>query len=316
MPARIVCLVGPTASGKTSLALDLAARLDAEIVSADSRQIYRGLDVGTAKPTAAERARVPHHGLDLIEPDEPFDAARYRDAALAAIAGVYARGHAVLVVGGTGLYLRALRFGLCPAPPRVPRLRHVLHAWAAREGVPALHHRLALVDPVAAGRIHGNDAVRIVRALEVALTTGRRLSDWQRTHGFHAPTFDALVIGLAVPPARLAERIAARVDAMLAGGWLDEVRALVARGHPADAPVWRTLGYGDMRAVVEGRTTLAAARAACILATRRYAKRQRTWFRGESDVVWYDPAADGERITHDATAFLHAPRVAKPEGAE
>jgi tRNA dimethylallyltransferase len=311
VPARIVCLVGPTASGKTTLALALGPALDAEIVSADSRQVYRGLDVGTAKPSAAERARVPHHGLDLVEPDEPFDAARYRTAALAAISDVHARGRNVLVVGGTGLYVRALRFGLCPAPPRVPRLRAVLHAWGAREGVAVLHRRLGLVDPAAAARIHAHDAVRIVRALEVALATGRRLSDWQRTHGFATPAFDALMIGLEVPPAELTRRIAARVDAMLAAGWLDEVRGLVARGYPDDAPVWRTLGYGDMRAVVEGRTTLDAARAACMLATRRYAKRQRTWFRREPDVAWY-AGADGARIVSAATAFLGAPRVAKP----
>ena len=316
MPGRIVCLVGPTASGKTGLALALAPRLHAEIVSADSRQVYRGLDIGTAKPTRDERARVPHHGLDLVEPDVAFDVARYRAAALAAIADIHARGRNVLVVGGTGLYVRALRFGLCPAPPRVPRLRALLQAWGTREGVPALHRRLVLVDPVAAARIHANDAVRIVRALEVALTTGHRLSDWQRTHGFQEPAFDALVIGLAVPPADLARRIAGRVDAMLAGGWLDEVRALVARGYPADAPVWRTLGYADMRAVVEGRADLERARAACILATVRYAKRQRTWFRREPDVAWHDPAADVARIMAAARAFLAPRRVAKTEDAE
>jgi len=314
MRPRIVCLVGPTASGKTALAIDLAERLDAEIVSADSRQVYRGMDVGTAKPTAAERARVPHHALDLVEPDELFDAARYRAAALAAIGDVQRRGKQALVVGGTGLYLRALRFGLCPAPPRVPRLRAALQAWAAREGVPALHRRLGLVDPVAAGRIHVNDAVRIVRALEVALATGRRLSDWQRTHGFAEPSVDALVLGIAVDMPALDVRIAARVDAMLATGWLDEVRALVARGYPHDAPVWRTLGYGDMRAVVEGRTDLATARAACVLATRRYAKRQRTWFRHEADVQWREPNADA--IAADAHAFLYASRIAKPGVAE
>jgi tRNA dimethylallyltransferase len=311
---RILCLVGPTASGKTALALDVAERLDAEIVSADSRQVYRGMDVGTAKPTPAERARVRHHALDLVEPDEPFDAGRYRAAAFAAIADVTARGRHVLVVGGTGLYLRALRFGLCPAPPRIPRLRAVLKAWAAREGAPALHRRLALVDPIAAGRIHANDTVRIVRALEVALATGRRLSDWQRTHGFAEPSVDALVLGLAVDTPALDARIAARVDTMLAVGWLDEVRALVARGYPDDAPVWRTLGYGEMRAVVEGRTDLAAARAACVLATRRYAKRQRTWFRHEPEVQWREPNA--EAIAADAHAFLYASRIAKPGVAE
>ena len=316
MPARIVCLVGPTASGKTGLALDLATRLDAEIVSADSRQIYRSLDIGTAKPTAAERTRVPHHGIDLVEPDQTFDVGRYRAAMLDAIADVHARGRNVLVVGGTGLYVRALLFGLCPAPPRAPRLRALLHAWAAREGPPALHRRLRLVDGAAAMRIHTNDAVRIVRALEVAIVTGRRLSDWQRTHGFRDASFDALVIGLAVAPSHLGARIAARIDAMLAGGWLDEVRGLVAREYPVDAPVWRTLGYAEMRAVVEGRATLAVARAATVLATQRYAKRQRTWFRHEPAVVWRDPDVDRARIADEMTAFLHASRIAKPEGAE
>jgi tRNA dimethylallyltransferase len=311
-----VCLVGPTASGKTALALELAHRLDAEIVSADSRLVYRGLDVGTAKPTAAERARVRHHALDLADPGEPFDVARYLDAARAAIGDVHARGKAVVVVGGTGLYVRALLHGLCPAPPRAPRLRAVLHAWAAREGVPALHRRLVLIDPGAAARVHVNDAVRIVRALEVALVTGRRLSDWQGTHGFQPAPFDALVIGLAVVPAVLDARIASRVDAMVAAGWLDEVRGLIACGYGDEAPAWRTLGYAAMRDVVEGRSELTSARAATVLATRRYAKRQRTWFRREADVVWRDPDRERARIVDEAIAFATAPRIAKAQDAE
>jgi tRNA dimethylallyltransferase len=313
---RVVCVVGPTASGKTGLALEIAEAADAEIVSADSRQVYRGLDIGTAKPSAAQRARVRHHGLDLADPDRSFDVARYRIAATAAIADVQARGKAVVVAGGTGLYVRALLYGLCPAPPRDPRLRSVLHGWAVREGVPALHRRLVHLDPLAAARIHVHDAVRIVRALEVALVTGRRLSDWQRTHGFRASSFEAMLIGLAVPPARLAERIAARVDAMLAAGWLDEVRGLDARGYRSDAPVWRTLGYAEMRAALAGRCTLSEARAAAVLATRRYAKRQRTWFRHEADVVWRDPDVERASIVAEATAFLRPSRIAKPGGAE
>jgi len=296
------------------MALDLAERLDGEIVSADSRQVYRGLDIGTAKPTPGEQARVRHHGLDLAMPDEAFDVARYRDAAMAAIHDVHARGRAVVVVGGTGLYVRALLHGLCPAPPRAPRLRAVLAAWAGREGVPALHRRLALVDPSAAMRIHVNDIVRIVRALEVAFLTGRRLSDWQQEHGFGAAPFEALTIGLSIAPARLAVRIAERVDAMLASGWLDEVRRLVTRGYDADAPVWRTLGYAEMRAVVEGRGALDVARAQTILATRRYAKRQRTWFRREPDVVWHDPETDRAGLLDAAATFVHTACVANPEG--
>ena len=315
MRPRLVCLVGPTASGKTGLALELARALDAEIVSADSRQVRRDLDVGTAKPTASERALVPHHALDLVGPAEPFDVARWRTAALAAVADVQGRGRRVLVVGGTGLYVRALRYGLCPAPPRHAALRAVLGRWAEREGTPALHRRLAVVDPTAARRIHPNDPVRIVRALEVALVSGRRLSSWQAAHAREAP-FDALVIGLAVAPAILDARIAARVDRMLAHGWLDEVRALAARGYADDAPVWRTLGYAEMRAVVEGRATLADATAATVLATRRFAKRQRTWFRREPAVVWHDPDADRARIAAAAEAFLASSRIANPGDAE
>jgi tRNA dimethylallyltransferase len=316
MRPRLVCVVGPTASGKSALGLAIAERLDGEIVCADARQVYRDLDVGTAKPTAAERARVPHHGLDLAAPDEPFDVARFRAAASAAIAGAHARGRPAVVVGGTGLWVRVLLHGLCPAPPRAPRLRAVLQAWAARDGVPALHRRLAIVDAAAAARIHANDAVRIVRALEVALVSGRRLSDWQRTHGFAAPSYDALVIGLALPVPVLDAGIAARVDAMLAAGWLDEVRALVARGYPDEAPVWRTLGYPQLREVVEGRTDPVAARAGIVLATRRYAKRQRTWFRREPDVHWCDPRTDAARIVGDASEFLGAMRVAKAQDGE
>src|SRR5881296_3405857 len=181
---RLVCIVGPTASGKSALALDLAERLGAEIVSADSRQIYRDLDIGTAKPTAAERARIRHHCLDLVAPDEAFDAARFRDAARAAIADIARRGRVALVVGGTGLYVRALLRGLCPAPPRQPAVRAALEVELRREGTGALHRRLAALDPEGATRVASRDAVRIVRALEVALTSGVPLSRWQAEHGF------------------------------------------------------------------------------------------------------------------------------------
>jgi tRNA dimethylallyltransferase len=285
-------------------------------VSADSRQVYRGLDVGTAKPTAAERARVPHHCLDLVEPDEPFDAARFRAAALAAVADVTARGRRVLVVGGTGLYVRALVHGLCAAPPRQPVLRRALEAIAAREGVPALHRRLVAVDPAAARRIHPNDAVRAVRALEVALASGRRLSDWQAAHGVAEPAFDALVIGLAVPTPVLDACIAARVDDMLARGFVGEVRGLATRGYADDAPVWRTLGYAELRAHLEARLTLDAAREAIVRATRRFAKRQRTWFRRAEGIRWRHPVDDGARIAAETEAFLAGAHIAKGEGPE
>src|SRR5436190_1625 len=208
---RLVCIVGPTASGKSALALDLAERLGGEIVSADSRQVYRDLEIGTAKPTAAERARVPHHCLDLVAPGEAFDAARFRDAARAAIADIVRRGRVALVVGGTGLYVRALLGGLCPAPPRVPALRAAL----AEEAAPALHRRLRALDPAAAARIAPGDRVRIVRALEVALAAmvgaTRQFAKRQRTWFRREPAI------VWRHPEREAGTIAAVVEAFLAG---------------------------------------------------------------------------------------------------
>ena len=302
-PPRVVCLVGPTASGKTGLGIALAEALGAEIVSADSRQVYRHMDVGTAKPTAAERARVPHHGLDLVEPESEFDVSRFRDAAADAIAAMRARGRHVLVVGGTGLWVRVLLQGLCAAPPQAPALRTVLRSFAVREGVPSLHGWLARLDPPAAARIHPNDGVRVIRALEVALSSGRRLSAWQAEHAFADAPYDELVVGLALPVPELDARIAARVDAMVAAGFVAEVAALAARVPPG-AAAWRAVGYREMREHVAGRTTQADAVAATVRATRQFAKRQRTWFRRDATIAWRDPRTDGRRIADEVHAFL------------
>ena len=301
---RVVCLVGPTASGKSALGLELAERLGGEIVSADSRQVYRGLDIGTAKPTPAERARVPHHGLDLVEPGDSFDAARFTAVAAAAIADVCRRGRPPFVVGGTGLYVRALLHGLCPAPPRVPALRAALGHLVAERGAPAVHRGLAALDPVAASRIGPNDAVRIVRALEVGIATGRRLSAWQAAHRFAGSAYDALVIGLGRPVPELDARIARRAREMVAAGFRDEVAALCARGVPADAPGLRTVGYAEMRAWSEGRLADDVALAALVRATRGFAKRQRTWFRHEPDVLWRHPERDRARLADEVGTFL------------
>jgi tRNA dimethylallyltransferase len=301
MRPRIVCVVGPTASGKTALGIELAERLGGEIVSADSRQLYRRLDVGTAKPTAAERRRVPHHCLDLVDPGERFDAARFRRAADAAIADIVARGRVPLVVGGTGLYVRALLRGLCPAPPRAPEVRAAL----AREAVETLHRRLAGVDPETAARVGARDAVRIVRALEVVLTTGVPLSRWQRAHGFGERPYDALVVGLDVPVVDLDALIAARAAAMVDAGFLDEVRALRAARVGVDA-----VGYREMLACVEGRVDLTEALEATVRATRRFAKRQRTWFRAEPGIVWRRPIGDRDTIAREAAEFLAGGAIA------
>jgi len=207
-----------------------------------------------------------------------------------------------LVVGGTGLYVRALLRGLCPAPPRAPALRAELEAALAAEGSGALHRRLAAVDPAAAARVAPRDTVRIVRALEVALATGVPLSRWQAEHGFAERPYEALVLGLARPMPELDARIEARANAMVAAGFLDEVRALAARGVVVDA-----VGYREMLACVAGRTDLATALAATVRATRRFAKRQRTWFRREPDVVWHHPEGELDAIVAATTAFVAAP---------
>jgi tRNA dimethylallyltransferase len=306
---RLVAIVGPTASGKTALALDLAQRVGGEIVSADARQVYRGLDVGTAKPTADERRRVAHHCLDLAEPSQLFDVARYCEAADAAIAALRRRGRPVVVVGGTGLYVRVLLRGLCAGSVRDEPLRRWLVRFVSGSGAEARRWLLRL-DPAAADRIHRNDHVRMVRALEVALGTGRPLSGEQAAHGFAAARYDALVVGLAVPQAALQARIAARAHDMVARGWLEEV-ATLHRDQPPDAPAWQTLGYRELRAHLAGETSLAEALAATVSATRRFAKRQGTWFRREADVCWHDPVQEREGVLDVAAAFL----VANPPDA-
>ncbi len=302
-PVRVVAVVGPTAVGKSALALALAERLGAEIVSADSRQLYRGLDVGTAKPSRAERARVPHHMIDVADPDERFDAARFRREALAAIAAATAAGRPVVVCGGTGLYVRALRRGLFRGPAAVPELRAALYERERLEGGGTLHRELAAVDPPAAARLHPNDQVRIVRALEVFRITGRPISAWQAEHAFADDDVDLLVLGCARPAKELALRIEARCDGMLELGLLDEIRTLVARGY-ADAPALASVGYREMGAHLSGALTYAAAREAFARATRRLAKRQRTWWRSDPTVEWFHPDRDGDALLARAAAWL------------
>jgi tRNA dimethylallyltransferase len=308
---RVVCLVGPTASGKTTLALELGETLGAEVVSVDSRQIYRRMDIGTAKPTPDERRRVRHHCLDLIDPEETFDAARFRAAATHALDDVRARGRHALVVGGTGLWVRVLLRGLCPAPPRAPAVRAALRALAAQRGPDELYRHLAVLDPPAAARVHPRDAVRVERALEVVFSSGRRLSDWQAAHRFAESSYDALLVGLAVALPDLEARIATRARRMVAAGFTDEVRRLRASGLADTAPAWASVGYREMRAHVDGACDLEAAVGSLVVSTRRFAKRQRTWFRAEPGVLWRDPVRDRERVLSEAMTFLaHGERPA------
>jgi tRNA dimethylallyltransferase len=289
-PSAAVLLMGPTASGKTGLALALAQRLPCEIVSVDSAQVYRGMDVGTAKPPAALRARVPHHLIDVCDPAEPYSAARFRDDALALIAAIRARGRVPLLVGGTMLYFRALQRGLSDLPPADPEFRAQLADEARRVGWPALHARLAQRDPATAAQLHPNDAQRIQRALEIVEGTGVAASRLRRGGRGGLPEGSAK---LALNPSErrvLHERIAARFREMMAHGFLDEVARLRARGdlHP-DLPSMRAVGYRQLWAHLDGAYGLDTAIERGIAATRQLAKRQLTWLRAEPGVTWLDP---------------------------
>jgi len=279
-PLRFVAILGPTASGKSALGLALAERAGGEIVACDSQQVYVGMDIGTAKPTAEERRRVPHHALDLVRPDEPFHAARWAAVARAAIADIAGRGRLPIVVGGTGLYYRALTTGLFDAPPPDEAIRARHRAQAAAEGVEALHARLAAVDPEAAAAIRVRDLVRISRALEIHEQTGVPITTLRRRAAPPQGNELAPTVLLFDPPlATLRARIAARVDQMIAAGFLDEVRALRAAGYgPALKPL-QALGYRQLGAVLDDTASLADAVAETVQATLAYARRQRTWFR-------------------------------------
>ena len=296
---RVAVIAGPTASGKTALAVALARRLGGEIVSADSQQLYRGLDVGTAKPTAAERAEATHHLLDLVEPGETMDAARFVALADAAIREVTARGRLPVVAGGTGLYVRALLHGVVEAPGRDPGLRARLEEEAERLGRAALHARLAAIDPEAAARIRPNDLVRIVRALEIA-AGGTTQSALFAAHRFREDRYAARILALDPPRAELHRRIDARVEEMFRGGLLDEARALDAR-FGAALPRRLPIGYPDAVACVRGEIPLDEAIRRVQVAHRRYARRQVMWLRREPGVEWIAPPYDAEALARRVT---------------
>jgi tRNA dimethylallyltransferase len=279
--------MGPTASGKSGLAIALAERLGGEVVACDSTQVYRGFDIGTAKPSAAERRGIPHHMIDVVSPDEVFTAGEYRNRALPVLADLRRRGRLPIFTVGTGLYFRALLEGLADAPPRSESLRARLNAMQARRGTASLHRLLRRVDPAAAARISPNDHQKIVRALEVYLLAGKPMSEFHRAGRQGLQGYTALKIGLNPPREALYERIERRVSAMLDCGWGDEVARLLAEGAPAAAKPFEFIGYRELSACAAAGQPLASATQAIAQATRRYAKRQLTWFRREPDIHWF-----------------------------
>ena len=303
-------IVGPTGIGKTALAMEVAERLGAEIVNADSRQLYRGMDIGTAKPSAAELARVRHHLVDIRSPGEPLDVAQFRALAGAAIAEAAGRGRPVLVTGGSGLYLRVLRYGIFRGPGASPSIRAALLEDARGRGVEYLYDELRRVDPAAARRLEPRDLYRIVRAIEVFRVTGVAMSRHQAEHGFARPQYHSLTIGLRMERERLYRQIERRFDAMVAGGLVDEVRALLEQGFTPHAPPLSTIGYKHIAAYLAGEGTLEWAAQLAKRDTRRLAKRQMTWFRRDPEIVWIDAEGGAEQAYSLLAAHFNAPAAA------
>ncbi|RJP68202.1 MAG: tRNA (adenosine(37)-N6)-dimethylallyltransferase MiaA [Candidatus Abyssobacteria bacterium SURF_17] len=299
----VVC--GPTASGKSNVAVLLAEALGGEIISADSMQIYRGLDIGTDKPSAELRKRVPHHMIDVVEPQEGYSAARYEREAVAVVDRLLGRGKIPIVVGGSGLYIRVLINGIFPAPPASVRARNRLRQEAEEKGVRTLYERLAAVDPDYARVAAATDLRRIVRALEVFELTGSPFSAWHRRHREERPPRDAFLVGLRRSREDLYRRIDTRVDEMFSRGLVDEVRHLCERGYADALKHLRPLGYIEVIDYLEGRADLEEAVRLVKRNSRRYAKRQQTWFRKEA-VRWVDldPADEGERARNKIIQIL------------
>ena len=288
MTSKLLCLLGPTAVGKTEVAIQLAQCLDAEIVSVDSRQIYRQMDIGTAKPTPEEQQSARHHLIDCANISQSFSVADYQSLADTAIADIQNRGKRVLLVGGAGLYFRAIVDGLFEGPGADPALRKRLEGAAAQFGVDALHKRLQTCDPESAERIHPNNLVRVIRALEVYELTGIPMSELQQQWHPEKQRYPFIAFGLTMPRALLYRRIEQRVDVMLANGLIAEVESLLAAGYAPDSVALQSFGYRELIAYLDGDCTYMEAISQLKQNTRRFAKRQLTWFRKDTRIEWLD----------------------------
>lgn len=304
MKPKLIIICGPTGIGKTALSLALAQRFNGRIIGADSMQIYKFMDIGTAKPSLEERRQVPHYMIDIVDPNESYDAARYARESREAISDIYSHGKLPFVVGGTGFYIRALLHGLCEAAPGDPVVRQKLRQEAQISGSKELYDRLLACDPEAASRIHPNDVYRIIRALEIYEIAGIPMSEYQRLHGFKAQPFDALKIGLNIERDALYERIDRRVDQMISNGLLDEVKMLLQMGYTGALKSMQSIGYQHMVNFLDGSMGWDETVAALKRDTRRYAKRQFTWFKKDREINWKLPD-EQEGIVSIVEAFLH-----------
>lgn len=294
----VIVVLGPTAVGKTEFSLGLAEAVGGEILNADALQVYRGLEIGTAKPTPEQRQRVPHHLIDILDPTERYSAGDFARRARQLIAELEARGRRAVVVGGSGLYLRALLEGISPIPPGDPKVRQQLRDQLDEVGVAPLYAQLRQADPTTAERLGATDTQRILRALEVLQVSGRPLSSWIAERPFGEQRLPAIRFGLTLPRDLLYHRIEARVETMVQAGWVDEVRHLLASGLSPDAPAFQAIGYRQLVRHLRGEWPLDQALTHIVQETRRFAKRQSTWFRKEPDVEWL-PAQDAAQRLPD-----------------
>ena len=293
-----IVLVGPTATGKTVAAIALAQRISGEIINADSMQVYKSMEIGTAKPTHSERAKVPFHLLDLVTPETPFSVSEWKIRAEAAIWDIGKRGKIPIICGGTGMYVRALLEDWSMAEtPKQTEVRERLNREVEEFGATELHKRLQEIDPKTANRLHPNDAIRIIRALEVYETTGKPISEHQAEDEAHSKSRKAIKFGLTMPRPELYKRIEQRVDTMIENGWEAEVRQLLQRGYSPELSPLKSLGYKEMIAYVSGEYDHNTAVALIKQNTRRFAKRQQTWFRADPQIQWFDVLSlDSEEV--------------------
>jgi len=302
---KLLIICGPTASGKSELAIRLARELDGEIINADSMQVYRGMDIGTAKPCLEERQGITHHLIDVSEPNQLFSAADFADAADKAIRDITSRGKRAIVAGGTGLYIRSLLHGLVDSPSGAGEVRARLQQEAAELGNLAILERLRQVDPQLASRIHPNNLVRIIRALEVHQLTGVPLSSHQQKHGFAGTRYESLKIGIRIDRQQLYHRIEQRVEQMLASGLIDEVASLLARGYSRDLKSMRSIGYKEISALLAGEISHDESVRLIKRDTRRYAKRQLTWFNADNGIIWLEYPKNFDNILTHAIDFFN-----------
>lgn len=287
---KIVVVAGPTATGKSAIAVEIASIFNGEVVTADSMQVYRHMDIGTAKPASEEMGGVPHHLMDIVDPDEEYTAARFSREAGEAIENIASRSRLPIVAGGTGLYIRALLHGLFEGPVSDKAIREGLMAQALDKGKEALHEELKKIDPEAASSIHPNNIARVIRAIEVYRLTGKPISAFQKEHGFTPSRFDALKIGLIKEREELYRDIDARVDRMMEAGLVEEVKTLLERGYSARLKPMGGLGYKEVAGYLSGRYPIDEAVRLLKMNTRHYAKRQLTWFRKDPGIKWFHPA--------------------------